>query len=157
MKAVVQRCAEVSVTADGKPAGKIGTGLLVLLGVCEGDTREDAALMAKKIANLRIFTDADGKMNCSVLQTGGSVLSVSNFTLCADIRKGTRPSFSGAMEPSHARELYLQFGRCLEAAGVPVAQGVFGADMQISLICDGPVTIQLDTDIWNKKKEQRSK
>lgn len=151
MKAVIQRVSSASVIADGIHAGKIEHGLLVLLGVNENDTEAEAELLAKKVSALRIFTDTDDKMNLSVLDVGGSVLSVSNFTLCADTKKGNRPSFTFAMEPNKANELYELFCSNLSGFGVKVEKGVFGADMQISMVGDGPVTIILDTDIWSKK------
>lgn len=148
MKAVIQRCLSASVTVDGAVSGEIGQGLLVLLGVGEGDTEKAAELMAAKVAALRIFTDADDKMNLSVRDVGGSVLAVSNFTLMADTKKGNRPSFIGAMRPEGANPLYEHFCKALREAGVPVGTGVFGADMQVHMVGDGPVTIVLDTDTW---------
>ena len=151
MKAVIQRCLSASVVADGKPAGNINKGLLILLGVTGEDTVAEAELLAKKVSALRIFTDENDKMNLSVADINGSILAVSNFTLCADSRKGNRPSFSGAMEPIKANELYEKFCAEIENAGIPTQKGVFGADMQVSMAGDGPVTIVLDTDIWRKK------
>ncbi len=151
MKAVIQRCYSASVIADGNPAGKIDNGLLVLLGVNQFDTSYEAELLADKVAKLRIFSDEDDKMNLSVKDVGGSVLAVSNFTLCADSKKGHRPSFSHAMEPVGANKLYEEFCSHIEAAGITVGKGVFGADMQVSITADGPITIVLDTDIWSKK------
>lgn len=151
MKAVIQRCLSASVVADGKPAGNINKGLLILLGVTGEDTVAEAELLAKKVSALRIFTDENDKMNLSVADINGSILAVSNFTLCADSRKGNRPSFSGAMEPIKANELYEKFCAEIENAGIPTQKGVFGADMQVSMVGDGPVTIVLDTDIWSKK------
>lgn len=148
MKAVIQRCSEASVTVEGTVSGAIGQGLLVLLGVGEGDTAAAAELMAAKIAALRIFTDAEDKMNLSVREVGGKVLAVSNFTLMADSKKGNRPSFIGAMRPEGANALYEHFCKALAEAGVPVETGVFGADMQVNMVGDGPVTIILDTDTW---------
>ena len=152
MKAVVQRmdCAEVIV--DGKTVGDGRNGLLVLLGVADGDTESEAELLASKVSNLRIFCDENDKMNLSVLDVEGSVLTVSNFTLCADTKKGNRPSFIGAMEPQEANRLYLYFVECLKSCGVGDAKvGEFGADMTINAKLAGPVTILLDTDIWRKK------
>lgn len=151
MKAVIQRCFSSSVIADGSPAGSIEKGLLVLLGVTEEDTSAEAELLAKKVAALRIFCDENDKMNLSVSDIGGSVLVVSNFTLCADSKKGNRPSFTFAMEPVKANELYEEFCEVIQNSGINVQKGVFGADMQISMVADGPVTIILDTDIWSKK------
>ncbi len=151
MKAVIQRCLSASVIADGNPAGSIEKGLLILLGVTEEDTSAEAELLAKKVSALRIFTDENDKMNLSVADVGGSILAVSNFTLCADSKKGNRPSFSTAMGPVKANELYEEFCNSIEGSGIEVQKGVFGADMQVSMVGDGPVTIILDTDIWGKK------
>ena len=151
MKAVIQRCTNANVIADGKPAGKIDNGLLVLLGVNQFDTSYEAELLADKIVKLRIFTDENDKMNLSVKDVGGSILAVSNFTLCADCKKGHRPSFSHAMEPVMANKLYEEFCGHISAAGIEVGKGVFGADMQVNINADGPITIVLDTDIWSKK------
>ena len=151
MKAVIQRCLSASVIADGIPAGSINNGLLILLGVNEEDTSSEAELLAKKVSALRIFTDENDKMNLSVQDIKGSILAVSNFTLCADSKKGNRPSFTAAMEPIKANELYEEFCAEIEKNGIPVQKGVFGADMQVSMVGDGPVTIVLDTDIWSKK------
>ena len=150
MKALIQRVLNAAVTVNGKTVGKCGNGLLVLFCAVTGDTDEDAALLAKKTAALRIFCDENGKMNRSVISTGG-ILCISQFTLCADVKKGNRPSFTGAMEPKMAEELYGLYCEKLKEYGVKnVEKGVFGADMQVSLINDGPVTVSLDTDIWRK-------
>lgn len=151
MKAVIQRCLSASVIADGKPAGSINKGLLILIGVTENDASAEAELLANKVSALRIFSDENDKMNLSVADVGGSILAVSNFTLCADNKKGNRPSFTAAMEPLKANELYEIFCRKIEDNGIAVEKGVFGADMQVSMVGDGPVTIVLDTDIWSKK------
>ena len=151
MKAVIQRVLSASVIADGASAGSIDKGLLVLLGVTEKDTEKEAELLASKVSAIRIFTDDEDKLNLSVSDIGGNILVVSNFTLCADCKKGNRPSFSGAMEPVKANELYEKFCDFISARGIDVGKGVFGADMQISMVADGPVTIVLDTDIWSKK------
>ena len=151
MKAVIQRVFAASVVADGKPAGKGEQGLLVLLGVVKGDTENEATLLAEKIAKLRIFCDDDGKMNRSVCDIGGSIVAVSNFTLGADVKKGTRPSFDNAMPPAEANRLYELFVSHLKALGIPTETGVFGAKMVIDMQCDGPVTIVMDTDIWRKQ------
>lgn len=152
MKAVVQRVNNACVKVDGSVVGTIEDGLFVLLGVCEGDGVAEAELLAKKVANLRIFCDENDKMNLSVIDVGGSVLTVSNFTLCANTSKGNRPSFIGAMGPAAAETLYEYFVEQLELNGVKCTQkGEFGADMQISNELTGPVTIILDTDVWCKK------
>ena len=150
MIAVIQRAASASVVADGIPAGKCGKGLFVLCGVVDGDSEKDADILAAKVAKLRIFTDANDKMNLSVTDIGGSALVVSNFTLGADVSHGNRPSFTGAAAPAIAEPLYERFCEQLTAAGVPVEKGVFGADMQIELHADGPVTILMDSKIWKK-------
>jgi D-tyrosyl-tRNA(Tyr) deacylase len=145
MKAVVQRVSEASVTVGDRLVGSIGRGLLVLLGVEHGDGEGAAALLARKIAHLRIFEDEAGKMNRSILDIGGGVLAVSQFTLCADVRKGNRPSFIGAAPPDRAAALYQRFCADLAGHGVPVASGEFAAHMAVRLINDGPVTIWLDS------------
>ena len=151
MKALIQRVLNAAVTVNGKIVGKCGNGLLVLFCAVTGDTDEDAALLAKKTAALRIFCDENGKLNKSVTDIGGGILCISQFTLCADVKKGNRPSFTGAMEPKMAEELYGLYCEKLKEYGVKnVEKGVFGADMQVSLINDGPVTVSLDTDIWRK-------
>lgn len=152
MKAIVQRINKGSVIADGEFSGEIQKGLLVLLGVHQNDSKAEAELLAKKVANLRIFCDDDDKMNLSVLDIGGGVLTVSNFTLCADTAKGNRPSYIEAMAPDAANMLYEYFMSCIKGNGVTeTAHGVFGADMKISTELDGPVTIILDTDTWRRK------
>jgi D-tyrosyl-tRNA(Tyr) deacylase len=147
VKAVVQRVSEASVTVGERVVGSIDRGLLVLLGVERGDGERQAAFLARKIAQLRIFEDDAGKMNRSVLDVGGGVLAVSQFTLCADVRKGNRPSFIGAAPPELANPLYARFCDHVAAQGVPVAQGEFAAHMAVRLVNDGPVTIWLDTAI----------
>lgn len=151
MKAVIQRvkCADVSV--DGKTVGKIDKGYMILLGVVEGDTVECAELLAAKVSKLRVFEDENGKMNLSVLDVGGEALVVSQFTLCADCKKGNRPSFTSSAHPEIANDLYLKFSQLLRDNGISkVENGIFGADMQVSLINEGPVTIIFDTDTWRK-------
>lgn len=153
MKAVIQRVLSADVKVDGNITGAIDKGLLVLLGVMDGDTEKDAEIMASKIAKLRIFEDEDEKMNLSVLDIGGSILSVSQFTLCADVKKGNRPSFTPSAHPDTANALYERFNAFLLENGVKsVEKGIFAADMKVSLVNDGPVTIIFDTDIWNKKQ-----
>lgn len=150
MIAVIQRAARASVIADGAPAGKCDKGLFVLLGVLDGDSEKDAEVLAAKVSKLRIFTDEFDKMNLSVKDISGSALVVSNFTLGADVSHGNRPSFTPAAHPSIAEPLYEYFVKCLVNEGVPTECGVFGADMQIALHADGPVTILMDSKIWNK-------
>jgi D-tyrosyl-tRNA(Tyr) deacylase len=146
MRAVVQRVSRASVRVDTRTTGAIEAGLLVLLAAGAGDGAQDLAYIVDKIANLRIFADDAGKMNRSVLDIGGGVLCVSQFTLYGDARKGRRPAFVDALEPVAARALYEQALARLAAAGVgTVAAGVFAADMQVSLVNDGPVTILLDS------------
>ena len=147
MKAVIQRVTEASVTVDGQITGQIGKGLAVLLGVVEGDTREQADLLAKKIVEMRIFTDANDKMNLALGDVDGQLLVISQFTLAADCSHGRRPSFVKAARPAEAIPLYEYFvDKCAALSGKPVPTGVFGADMAFALINDGPVTICLDTD-----------
>ena len=145
MRAVLQRVSRASVTIDGEVGGAIGRGLLVLLGVTHADTPEQARWLAEKIAGLRIFPDADGKMNRDVAEAGGSVLVVSQFTLYGSCEKGRRPSFIAAARPEQAIPLYEQFVNGLKALGLPVATGRFGALMQVELVNDGPVTIIVDS------------
>lgn len=146
MRAVVQRCRRAQVTVDGQVVGAIGPGLMVLLGAGKDDGDADLAYVVDKLVNLRIFADDEGKMNRSVLDTGGGVLLVSQFTLYADTRKGRRPAFLDAMEPVGAEALYRKAVAAVRAAGVTeVATGVFRADMQVELVNDGPVTILLDS------------
>jgi len=145
MRAVVQRVSQSKVMVKGWAAGEIGLGLLVLLGVGQGDTDADAAYLADKIAGLRIFEDEDGKMNRSVLDVGGSVLAVSQFTLYGDVRRGKRPSFDAAAAPEPARRLYEFFVERLRAAGLRCETGRFQEMMQVELVNEGPVTILLDS------------
>ncbi len=152
MKAVVQRVSGARVTVDGNTVGEIGRGYLILLGVMDGDGEGESALLAKKCAELRVNEDENGKMNLSLLDVGGEALVVSQFTLCADVSHGRRPSFTPSAPPKEAERLYLHFCEQLRSNGVKkVATGEFGADMLVSLVNDGPVTILLDTDIWNRK------
>lgn len=145
MRAVLQRVSQASVTVEGQTVGQIGPGWLVLLGVAEGDTDADADRLTDKVIGLRAFEDSDGKMNLDVSEIGGSVLVVSQFTLLADCRKGRRPSFTSAADPSEANRLYDRFANAISARGVPVSQGIFRAQMQVSLTNDGPVTLLLDS------------
>lgn len=147
MKALVQRVSEASVTVGDRVVGSIGPGLLVLLGVEHSDGAREAALLARKVANLRIFEDDAGKMNRSVLEVSAGVLAVSQFTLCADVRKGNRPSFIGAAPPEMANPLYARFCDEVAAQGARVARGEFAAHMAVRLVNDGPVTIWLDTAV----------
>jgi D-tyrosyl-tRNA(Tyr) deacylase len=145
MRTVVQRVAKAKVTVDGKVAGEIGLGLLVLLGVAQTDTEQDADYLADKIAGLRIFEDADGKMNLAVAEVGGSVLAVSQFTLYGDVRRGKRPSFDAAARPELAKRLYDYFCKRIRAFGLRCEEGVFQAMMDVELLNAGPVTILLDS------------
>lgn len=145
MRSVVQRVARGAVRVEGQVVGEVGHGLVVLLGVAEGDGSDDARWMADKVAQLRIFEDKDGKMNRSVQDVGGSVLLVSQFTLLGDARKGNRPSFVAAAHPDRAVALYEEVASLLRARAVPVAQGVFRAHMEVELVNDGPVTLLLDS------------
>ena len=151
MKAVVQVVRSTEVKVSGSPVGKIADGLFVLLGITTDDTKAEAELLARKVCSLRVLCDENDKMNLSVLDTGGSVIVVSNFTLCADTAKGNRPSFINAARPETAEPLYEYFTECVRQNGVKTVQnGQFGADMKIEAQLDGPVTIILDTDTWRK-------
>jgi D-tyrosyl-tRNA(Tyr) deacylase len=145
MKAVIQRVTQASVKIEGLLKGKIGRGLLILLGVNRADEKEDADYLVDKIAQLRIFNDSQGKMNLSLEQLGLEAMVISQFTLLADCRKGRRPSFEEAKEPSGARQLYEYFIRALREKGLRVASGEFGTYMEVGLVNDGPVTIILDS------------
>lgn len=148
MRAVIQRVTFANVKVDGNMVGEIGKGFMILLGVVEGDTTKEADWLAKKTAAMRIFEDENGKMNLSLLDTDGECLVVSQFTLCADCKKGNRPSFISSAKPDEANELYEYFTEKLKENGVKkVEKGIFGADMKVSLLNDGPVTIILDSDI----------
>lgn len=146
MRAIIQRVSGASVTVDGRVLGEIGGGLMILLGVARNDTSEIAASLAEKIANLRIFSDAAGKMNRSLLDVTGESLVVSQFTLFADTSGGRRPSYMQAAPPDEANRLYEEFVRSLRALGVKVETGIFQAHMQVALVNDGPVTLWLDTE-----------
>ncbi|NBD07514.1 MULTISPECIES: D-aminoacyl-tRNA deacylase [Corallococcus] len=145
MKAVVQRVLEASVTVDGQRVSEMGPGLLVLLGVGKGDTDADLAWMVEKLATLRIFEDADGKMNLSLEDTSKHLIVVSQFTLYGDARKGRRPSFTDAMEPVAAKALYERACEALRQRGLTVGTGIFAADMKVALVNDGPVTLLLES------------
>ena len=145
MRAVVQRVSRAEVRIEGRVAGKIARGLVVLLGVAEGDTDADAAFLADRIDGMRIFADDAGKMNLSIAQAGGSLLVVSQFTLLADTNSGRRPSFTKAAPPADARRLYEHFLSLARIRGVKVESGEFGATMEVDLVNDGPVTMILDS------------
>ena len=144
MRLVVQRASSASVTVDGEVTGSIGPGLVILVGVKEGDTPEAARRLADKVANLRIFADDEGRMNRSVLEASGSCLVVSQFTLYGDTRRGRRPSFVEAARPEDAEPLISVFSEALESLGLPVAGGRFRAHMEVALVNDGPVTIVME-------------
>ena len=147
MRIVVQRCSRAEVRIDGRTVGQIGQGFMLLVGITEKDTQAEAELLAKKIAQLRVFEDSEGKMNLAIRDVGGAILSISQFTLYADCRKGNRPSFIRAARPEQASPLYDYFNETLrETYGLTVETGRFGADMKVDFINDGPVTILLDTD-----------
>lgn len=148
MRSVIQRVRYASVTIDGAVKGKIGQGFLILFGAGQGDTREDAELLARKTAGMRIFCDENDKMNLALSDIGGSVLVISQFTLYGDCRRGNRPSFTNAAPPAEANELYEYFVELLrkEYGIADVQTGEFGADMKVELLNDGPVTILLDSD-----------
>ncbi|MGH1465908.1 MAG: D-aminoacyl-tRNA deacylase [Cognatishimia sp.] len=148
MRALVQRVSEATVRVDGAVTGEIGPGLLILICAMKGDTDAHADKLANKISKMRIFTDENGKMNKSVLDIGGSALVVSQFTLAADTRSGNRPGFSTACGADEGNAFYEYFADAVAKTGVPVQKGIFGADMKVSLINNGPVTIWLDTDQW---------
>lgn len=152
MRAVVQRVTKSSVSVDGEIKGSIGKGFNVLLGVMQGDGEAQAELLAAKIAKLRVFEDENCKMNKSILDIGGEILVISQFTLCADIKKGNRPSFTDSAAPDEANRLYEFFcSKLLENGVSKVETGVFAADMAVEISNDGPVTIIMDTDIWDKR------
>ena len=151
MIAVIQRVSRASVEADEEMAGEIAQGFLILLGVAKGDAEEDADLLADKICGLRIFTDAQDKMNLALADVGGSILAVSNFTLLADATHGRRPNFMNAQLPQQADELYRHFVKKCRLNGIRTETGVFGAHMKVSLENDGPVTLVLDSNTLKKK------
>ena len=145
MRACIQRVSRAQVAVQGEVCGRIGPGLLVLLGVAEGDTEADARQLAEKIAGLRVFEDAQGKMNLSLLETRGAMLVVSQFTLLGDCRKGRRPSFDTAARPELAEQFYEVFLQAAAAAGIEVASGRFRQHMQVELVNDGPVTLLIES------------
>ena len=146
MRALVQRVSRAKVSVSGAVIGEIGQGILVLVCAMVGDEAKEADALANKIAKLRIFRDDDGRMNRSLLDIAGNALVVSQFTLAADTKRGNRPGFSTAAPPEQGEALYLQFASAMQSAGINVATGRFGADMQVELVNDGPVTIWMDTD-----------
>jgi len=146
MRALLQRVSRASVTVDGEIVGQIGRGFLILLGIGQGDGEAEVKALVDKIVNLRVFPDDEGKMNRSLLDSGGASLVVSQFTLYADVRKGRRPSFIEAAPPALAEPLVERFMTALAAYGIHVAGGVFGAHMDVELVNDGPVTIWLDSE-----------
>ena len=153
MKVVLQRCSEESILIDNSINRKISQGLVILLGITNGDTKEDIDYLVKKIINLRIFEDYNNKMNYSIQDINGSILLVSQFTLYADTRKGNRPSFTNSMNYNDAKELYELFIKTLKNENIPFETGEFGSDMKVSLVNDGPVTIIIDSkEIKNEKK-----
>ena len=152
MKAVLQRVTHAEVVVDGKTVGNCQNGFLVLLGVAEGDTEKEAEILCKKIVNLRVFEDENGKMNRSILDIDGEMLVISQFTLMANCRHGNRPDFIAAAKPNEAIPLYEYFKKLLSESVRHVSCGIFGADMKVSLLNDGPVTIVLDTDTLKKEK-----
>ncbi len=151
MRAVIQRVSEASVVSDGTLTGKIEKGLMILLGVREGDTKADAEALAEKISKLRIFSDENDKLNLSLKDVGGAALVVSNFTLMADYKKGNRPSYTDSAAPDVANELYEYFISQMKSREIHTESGVFGADMKVSILNDGPITIVMDSEILLKK------
>jgi D-tyrosyl-tRNA(Tyr) deacylase len=145
MKIVLQRVKEARVEVEGNTVGRIGKGICLLVGIEKGDSEEDARLLARKAIELRIFPDAEGKMNLSLADLGGEVLAVSQFTLAGSVRKGRRPSFDGAEEPGRAAEIFDHFVGSVEAMGITVETGVFQALMDVHIVNDGPVTFVLDS------------
>jgi D-tyrosyl-tRNA(Tyr) deacylase len=154
MKVVIQRVRRAAVTVDGETVASVGRGLLALVGVAEGDGQEEALRLARKCAELRIFADAEGKFNLSLLDVGGEALVVSQFTLLADVRRGRRPSFAAAAAPESAEPLVEAFTQAMREAGVPTQTGRFGAKMSVELVNDGPVTIVLDSEELERPRRQ---
>ena len=155
MRAVIQRVSRASVTVDGEVVGEIGAGLLVLLGVEQGDTQDDVVWMANKVVGLRVFEDSEGKMNLDVGEVGGAVLAVSQFTLLGDCRKGRRPSFVAAARPDEANALYRSFVAEVAGQGLEVAEGRFQQRMEVELVNDGPVTLQVDSRLIRHGRQDR--
>lgn len=151
MIAILQRVKSAAVTVDGEIRGKCGEGFMILLGVAKGDDREDCRLLADKISKLRVFTDSDGKMNLSVNDIGGSILVIPNFTLLASYKKGNRPDYMESAAPDEANELFEYFTSYLSTLVPSVECGVFGAHMTLTPVCDGPVTIPMDSKVLRKK------
>jgi len=146
MRVILQRCSRAEVRIDGQPVGQIGRGFMILVGVTDGDTTADADILAKKTAQMRVFEDAEGKMNLALKDVGGAILSISQFTLYADCKKGNRPSFIHAARPETAEPLYNYYNDVLRTQyGLRVETGRFGADMKVDFVNDGPVTIILDS------------
>ncbi|MBE6630807.1 MAG: D-tyrosyl-tRNA(Tyr) deacylase [Ruminococcaceae bacterium] len=154
MIAVLQRAKRAAVRVEGAVTGEIGKGLLVLLGVAEGDSEKEAEMLAAKVLRCRIFEDENGKMNRSVTDVSGGVLVVSNFTLLANYRRGNRPDFMGAAAPARANELYTYFTALVRREVDEVGTGVFGAEMEVELVGDGPVTIVMNTDVLKQSKKE---
>jgi D-aminoacyl-tRNA deacylase len=152
MRLVVQRVSRAKVTVEGKITGEIALGFLVLVGFTSGDTKRECEFFAEKVAQLRVFEDDAGKMNRSLLEAGGGILAVSQFTLYADMQKGRRPSFTDAMPPEPANALYEVFCQLLRDKNIKVGQGVFGAHMEVELLNNGPVTLLLDSKDFQKNK-----
>ncbi len=152
MRVVLQRVSSASVSVDGAEIASIGPGLLLLVGVAEGDDQAEAQRIAGKCAEMRIFADGEGKFNRSLIEKGGSALVVSQFTLLADVRKGRRPSFTGAARPEVAEPVCEAFAEALSSLGIPTQRGVFGAHMEVALVNDGPVTVVLDSEELNRPR-----
>ena len=152
MKAVIQRVKHASVTIEGEVHGKIEKGYMILVGIKDEDDEDVVWKMAEKVSKLRIFVDENDKMNLNLAQVDGKVLSISQFTLYADCHKGNRPSFDKAGRPDHAKDMYLLFNEDLRKLGFVVEEGIFGADMKVELLNDGPVTIILDSDVDIRRK-----
>ena len=152
MKAVIQRVSHAACYAEGKVTGNCDNGLLILLGVQQGDTEEDARVLAEKISKLRIFSDENDKLNLSVMDIGGSVLAISNFTLMANYAHGNRPDYMAAEKPERAEQLYGYFMKYLSDKGIPVGKGAFGEHMEIETSLHGPITIVMESEVLKKKK-----